>query len=213
MFSLSCKFVRLIIRCFLDVPTFSQLFANRRNLFSNHIFLVFRPDVAQIDQFKDEICSALTSYSSKIDGYWKEMNECDQTCDALREEIDRLNDYSVQVKSEARCAFSKKSVLQGNEPFYIFPSGFVVLEKSLIKEVTPYLNAKQRLRLKEVRDELSKLKSRGPNSETFYADSLRKMELQSELDGLIAAECPLTGSIMVNSLDRGFLDEFKQKET
>lgn len=177
--------------------------------------LPFMPDVAQIDQFKDEICSALTSYSSKIDGYWKEMNECDQTCDALREEIKHLKDYSVQVKSDAQCAFSKKYVFQESEPFYVFPSGFVVMENSLVKEVIPYLNTEQKTRLKEVRDELKKLKLRTPNSEPVYADSTdsqSKIELQSELDGLIAAECPLTGSLMIESIDRGFLNELKQKD-
>ena len=52
--------------------------------------LPFLPDFAQIDQFKDEICDALASYSSKIEHYIKEMNECDQTCDTLRDELSRL---------------------------------------------------------------------------------------------------------------------------
>jgi hypothetical protein len=83
------------------------------------LFALFRPDFTQIDQIKDEICSALMSYASKIEGYLKEMNECDQTCDALRDEIMRLSTHRMDMKTDARCALTKKPVLSAKEPFYV----------------------------------------------------------------------------------------------
>jgi len=160
--------------------------------------LPFLPDFAQIDQIKDEICEALTSYSSKIEGFLKEMNECDHTCDALRGEISRLRTHRMELRSDAKCAFTNKTVLSAGEPFYVFPSGYVVLESALKQEVMPYLNEKQRARVKEIERDLQS-KTNGFLDPS--ADSL-----QAELDGLIAAECPLTGSIMVDSIDRPFDD-------
>lgn len=155
--------------------------------------LPFLPDFAQIDQIKDEICEALTSYSSKIEGYLREMNECDQICSNVREEIARLRKHHMRVKADARCAFTNKLVLSAGEPFYAFPSGYVVLASALKTEVLPYLNEKQRTRAEELE---RLIKARG---------SQEPQALQSELDGIIAAECPLTGSSMVESIDRGFL--------
>lgn len=160
--------------------------------------LPFLPDFAQIDQIKDEICEALTSYSSKIEGFLKEMNECDHTCDALRGEISRLRTHRMEMRSDARCALTNEPILSSGEPFYVFPSGYVVLESALKKVVMPYLNERQRSRVEEIDVELRRKPIDIKDPETD--------DLQAELDGLIAAECPLTGSIMVDSVDMPFDD-------
>ena len=79
------------------------------------------------------------------------MQECDQTCDVLREEISRLSTYQMQMKSNARCAFTGQLALQSGEPFYVFPSGYVALESALIKEVFPYIIEKQKARVEDLR--------------------------------------------------------------
>jgi len=160
--------------------------------------LPFLPDFCQIDQIKDEICDALTSYSSKIEGYLKEMNECDKTCDELRDEISRLSNHRMQIRSNAKCAFTSASVLASDEPFYVFPSGYCVLESALIPEVMPFLNEKQQTRVEELLHNLQDPPDDEKNSKKLVD------QWQAELDGLIAADCPLTGSMMVESIDRGF---------
>jgi len=166
---------------------------------SHRIF--FSPDFAQIDQIKDEICEALTAYSSKIEGFLKEMNDCDQTCSNLREEIKRLRTHRVKLKADARCALTNQPILNGGEPFYVFPSGYVFLASALKKEVVPFLNEKQTSRVQELERKLQNISNMAnANAE----DESRARELQTELDGLVAAECPLTGSILVDSIDKGF---------
>lgn len=195
-----------------------------------------RPDFAQIDEFKEEICSALTSYSSKIDQYMKEMNECDLTCDLLRNEIHRLRTHDTSLLPNAKCAFTQKLVLHQDEPFYVFPSGFVILQKPLEKEVKMFLNEGQRKRVEEIEGQLKDylvLLSSNTNNNTNNINTSnrshnnnnnnnvvlskeeiqRKMDdLQKEMDGLIAAECPLTGSVMVESIDRTFLESLEEDE-
>lgn len=162
-------------------------------------FNTHRPDFAHIDEFKDEICQALSSYSSKIEHYLKEMQECDQACDALREELGRLRSAGTHIRSDARCAFTNKYILDQSEPFYAFPSGYVVLEGALKREVMPFLNSKQQARLTFLENELSRFRKNKENKNKSLLDAGQDdyaiEELQAELDGLIAAECPLSKSI------------------
>lgn len=124
------------------------------------------------------------------------MSECDQTCDNLRNEISRLRNHQMHLRSDARCALSNKLVLGAGEAFYVFPSGYVFLASALKKLVMPYLNEKQQKRVDDLESELTR----------FSGSAKDKMVLQRELDGLIAAECPLTGSVMVESIDKDFED-------
>jgi hypothetical protein len=183
------------------------------DLLSIEDVLPFLPDVAQIDQFRDEICDALTSYSSRIEDYLKEMNDCDHTCNGLREEIRHLSEYTTNMNYDAKCVFTEKSVVGEDEPFYVFPSGFVALESALKKEVIPYLNDMQAELLASIEREMQEIKAQIAGSlsdgEVKSEDNeyqYRLDELQCRLDGLIAAECPLTGSIMIESIDHGFCD-------
>jgi len=165
--------------------------------------LPFLPDFAQIDQIKDEICEALTSYSSKIEGFLKEMNDCDQHCDGLRGEISRLRSHRMELLSDARCALTKKPVLTAGEPFYVFPSGYAVLLSALKREIKPHLNKKQRSRVEKIEQALTK------NAKDRSLSLQAADRLQAELDGLIAAECPLTGSAMVDSIDQPFANSIE----
>jgi vacuolar protein sorting-associated protein 18 len=125
----------------------------------------------------------------------KEMKDCDLTCASLRDDIRRLRNYHMRIKATARCAFTNQDVLSSGEPFYVFPSGYVILSSALKTEVLPYLSDRQRARVKEIENLL--LTNQGQVS---------KQTLELELDGIIAPECPLTGSIMVESIDRDFDD-------
>lgn len=176
--------------------------------------LPFLPDFAQIDQFKDEICDALASYSSRIERYLKEMNECDRACDSLRDELRRLSTAGTRVRADARCAFTDRRVFDCGEPFYAFPSGYVVTEAALRREVFPILNERQRERVRSAEEEMARMRGSRARGTTgtrgareVARDEYRMEELRVELGGLIAAECPLTGSVMVESIDREFPDE------
>jgi len=178
--------------------------------------LPFLPDFAQIDQFKEEICGALTSYSEKIKELNQEMTDCDQVCDSLRMEINRLGKRDMHMAADARCCFTKKQILTSDEPFYVFPSGFVALESALKQEVVPHLTSKQKKQVDGIEQELTVLKKKlltkdaaGSGTSTKDITNSRETQrnvdkLQSKLDGLIAAECPLTGYLMVNKIDKSF---------
>ena len=174
--------------------------------------LPFLPDFAQIDQFKEEICDALQSYSYKIDHYLKEMTECVSSCDTLQEELHSLKTTgTTRTSADARCALTNKHILGQSGSFYAFPSGYMVLEVALRREIITYLNEKQRGRVEFIQEELARLRSISryssiratPYQVMSHDDEMR--ELQIELDGLIAAECPLTGSVMVDSIERDFI--------
>lgn len=168
----------------------------------------------------------------------KEMNECDISCTKLRDDITYIrNKYRMQLKTNSRCALTNQYVITSGEPFYVFPSGYVFLASALKKVVVPYLNEKQRQRVEEIerllQEQQQSQTTRGTTTTTTSttqkqqqqqqqqvlssssASSLSRASLLSELEGIIGAECPFTGSIMVESIDHDFDDStelFQQQQ-
>ena len=88
------------------------------------------------------------------------------------------------------------------------PASLVAASRALKKEVLPFLNEKQKSRVQELERQLEAIHSK---KTTNAEDERLSRTLQTELDGLIAAECPLTGSILVNSIDKGFDEEIDEE--
>ena len=154
--------------------------------------LPFIPDFATIDEFKEEICAALQGYSDKVARYKDDLAEADLVCEGLEEEIGWLEKQEVKVGENETCAISGKRV--EGEDSYCFRSGFVVRVEEMRKLVWEVLNEEQRERVEWLEKEL-----RGEGEEEML-DGEKMAELTKELDGLIAAECPCTGDLMIESV-------------
>jgi len=148
------------------------------------------PGDAQIDTFKDEITSALQTYSQKITKFKENLTDCEVSCDGLREEIAFLEEQSVVVPKNAVCALSGESLGKGGEDYYVFPSGYCYSAEALKECLWEWLSEEQQIRLVWLVKVLDEKKRRG------VYDGERSA-CKVELDGLIGAECPLTGRVVI----------------
>jgi len=153
--------------------------------------LPFFPDFVVIDAFKTEICAKLEEYNRNIEGLKSEIEDYTESAENIRKEIGALNSTPMHVSCNTKCAISGAPILSG--PFYVFSSGYAILADVLMKHVLPHLSESQRQRAKTLHDWLEQNPS-APVSERDFK--------QAEFDGLIAAECPLTGELMIQSIDR-----------
>jgi vacuolar protein sorting-associated protein 18 len=81
--------------------------------------LPFFPDFAVIDDFKDEICTALEDYAAHIDTLKGEMDEATNNAEAIKRDIAALRNRFVTIDAGERCVVCRFPVL--TRQFYVFP--------------------------------------------------------------------------------------------
>jgi hypothetical protein len=81
--------------------------------------LPFFPDFVVIDDFKEDICTALEGYSAHIEKLKAEMDEATRCAESIKKDIADLRNRFVTVQADERC--SSCSYLLLARQFYVFP--------------------------------------------------------------------------------------------
>jgi hypothetical protein len=95
-------------------------FLKRCDLLRIEDLIPFFPDFVIIDDFKDEICAALESYSRHIDTLKTEMDESAATAESIKEDIKRLDRRYAIVEPGESCRICRLPLL--SRQFFVFPS-------------------------------------------------------------------------------------------
>ena len=151
-------------------------FLKRCELLRIEDLLPFFPDFVIIDDFKEEICAALESYSKHIDGLRAEMDDAAATAASIRRDVRRLDARYALVLPGERCRGCTLPLL--SRQFFVFPScqhGFH--SDCLGKKVVESSGTTVKNRIRELQSSIGRGVS-GPR---------REREVR-ELDGLVGKE-------------------------
>ncbi|EAW12555.1 vacuolar protein sorting protein DigA [Aspergillus clavatus NRRL 1] len=167
-------------------------FLRRCELLRIEDLIPFFPDFVVIDDFKDEICSALEDYSRHIDALRQEMDNSAQTARQIRAEIAALDSRYAIVEPGEKCWLCSLPLL--SRQFFVFPCQHAFHSDCLGKEVLEGAGGKR----KYIRDLQAQL-NKGDIS------SSRREEIVKELDGLVAEACILCGDHAIKQIDKPFI--------
>jgi hypothetical protein len=95
--------------------------------------LPFFPDFVVIDDFKEEICSALEDYSLRIEELRAEMDEATLSAEAIKRDIQGLQNRFITVEPGDKCW--KCGLTLVTKQFYVFPCQHMFHAECLITMV------------------------------------------------------------------------------
>lgn len=94
-------------------------FLEHTDLLKVEDILPFFPDFVVIDDFKEEICTALEGYSAHIDSLKADMDETTRNAEAIKQDIAALEKRFVTIDAEEKCSVCNNLLL--SRQFYVFP--------------------------------------------------------------------------------------------
>ena len=167
-------------------------FLKRCDLLRIEDLIPFFPDFVVIDDFKDEICAALESYSRSIAQLEAEMDASAATAESIKTDIKQLDRRYAIVEPGERCRICKLPLL--SRQFFVFPScqhGFH--SDCLGKRVLEGSGMTVRGRIRELQAQIG----RGG----------RREKEGRELDALVAGQCVLCGDMAIRGVEEPFVTD------
>lgn len=149
-------------------------FLKRCDLLQIEDLISFFPEFVVIDDFKDEICTALEEYNRSIDLLKKEMDESSQTAENIRIDIAALNRRYAIVQPGEKCYTCRLPLL--SRQFFVFPCQHAFHSDCLRKKVLESASVSKSRAIRELQGLISKSLLKGAAREKAIA----------ELDGHVA---------------------------
>ncbi|PCH33839.1 hypothetical protein WOLCODRAFT_130019 [Wolfiporia cocos MD-104 SS10] len=147
------KIARYVVQDKQDIKM-AMRFLENTDLLKIEDILPFFPDFVVIDDFKEEICTALEGYAAHIDALKGEMDEATRNAAAIKQDIGALQQRFVTIDSAERCAACSQALF--SRQFYVFPCQHTFHADCLIGLTKEYLPAHALRRIIALQNELLK---------------------------------------------------------
>jgi vacuolar protein sorting-associated protein 18 len=200
------------------------------HLLSIDDILPFFPDFDTIDDFREPICNALSSYNQRIAGLIYRMDQATASAGLIREDIKLLRRKHCFVHAQQECDLCQCALM--SSPFYVFACQHVFHADCLGRAVKARMDAVQKECLAKLEEEITRETMvqleeveqhggsasavAGSSASTRGADKMtidsRLNELQEQLESMIAEECIFCSNYTISEVDQPFVDEADQAE-
>jgi hypothetical protein len=129
-------------------------FLRRVDLLRIEDLIPFFPDFVVIDDFKEEICTALEDYSRRIDSLKEEMDDSEQTAKHIKSDIRALEQRYAIVEPGEKCYICGLPLLA--RQFFVFPCQHAFHSDCLAKKVVDLAGIARGKRIAELQAEVRK---------------------------------------------------------
>ncbi|KAF7513470.1 hypothetical protein GJ744_008764 [Endocarpon pusillum] len=175
-------------------------FLKRCDLLKIEDLIPFFPDFVVIDDFKEEICTALENYSRHIDDLKQEMDMSAHTAEQIQAEIQALDLRYAIVEPGEKCWICSLPVL--SRQFFVFPCQHAFHSDCLGKKVLESSRSGKKKYIKDLQNEVSRGLSTGVKRENMI----------KELDSLVAEQCVLCGDYGIKQIDEPFIHDADDRD-
>lgn len=186
-----------------DVKAALALLSESEGVLRIEDLLPHLPDFTEIDLFKDEICRTLNDYGARIDHLKSEMNELSESAESINHELESMKRRGYSLTAQQRCEYCTLPLF--GKQFYLFPCSHGFHADCLLKRIHRHVDAGQVQHIRALEEQLKLSANRTKDASDKRALALVEY-LQAELDGCIAADCPLCGFAMIRSLGVPLID-------
>ncbi|QIW98584.1 hypothetical protein AMS68_004102 [Peltaster fructicola] len=155
----------------------------------------FFPDFVVIDDFKEEICAALETYSREIDSLKAQMDASAATATSIKTSISELSSRYAIVEPGERCWKCRLPLLM--RQFFVFPCQHSFHTDCLGDLVLKAVGMTQAKRIRELQREVGRAVVGGH----------RREGMVQELDAMVAGACVLCSEMAVKTIDEPFITD------